>query len=463
MADSVNTRELITDMLVTIDKGEEMSHILIRNVLDKYNYLPSIDKAFIKRVTEGTLERRITIDYVINDFSNTPVNKMKPYIRNLIRMSVYQIMYMDKVPESAACNEAVKLANKHGFNNLSGFVNGVLRNIVRNKEGVVYPDEKHDLIVALSVKYSCPEIIVNTLIGDYGIEETKKILKSFLKRRNLYVRIREDIADEQKDMIKSEWHESGIGYEKSEFLPYAYALSTVDNLAGMFCFKDGLYTVQDLSSMMVAEIASPKADSVVLDICGAPGGKSLHVATKMRKVWRNGHMTKKLGTVICRDVTENKVDLIRQNVERMRLENIKAECFDATVFDPAMMGVADIVLADVPCSGLGVIGKKPDIKYNVTEESLNEICTLQKKIIDNAVKYVKRGGALVYSTCTIRNKENEDMINYILNNYDFVLDNVKDYVPPKLMGMVQKSGALKLMPYDDRDGFFIARFIRNGH
>ena len=205
-----NVRELVTDMVVEITAGREKSHILIRNVLDKYNYLPGYDKSFIKKVTEGTLERMITIDYVINQFSKVPVNKMKPFIRSLMRMSVYQILYLDKVPDSAVCNEAVKLATKRGFGPLKGFVNGVLRNIARGKDSVVFPNKDAEPIKALSIQYSMPESLVKLLLSQYENEQTEEILNGYLVERPVCVRLSETLTAEEKELVIKGWETLGI-------------------------------------------------------------------------------------------------------------------------------------------------------------------------------------------------------------------------------------------------------------
>lgn len=437
MSGSVNTRELVTEILLSIDKGEEHSHILIKGVLDKYDYLPQADKSFIKRVVTGTLENRIKIDYVINYFSKTPVNKMKPIIRNIIRMSVYQIMYMDKVPDSAVCNEAVKLAGKRGFKGLQGFVNGLLRGIIRGIDNIKWP-EPAGSVRAISVKYSCPELIVESLINDYGREQTALSLAASLGESNLYVRIDESLSEDKVTAIKKEWDDNGISYEVSDSLSYAYKLKGVENLSRLPLFDEGCYSVMDLSSMYVAEMADVKAGSKVLDICAAPGGKSLHMACKLKSLDKDNQ-----GMVISRDVSEYKTDLIDENISRLKAENIRSEVYDATVYDASIEGSMDVVIADVPCSGIGVIGRKPDIKYNLTAEGLDEIITLQREIIDNAVRYVKKGGILMYSTCTMRKAENDENVRYILNKGGFKLDSDK-----------------QLFITADNDGFYIARLIK---
>lgn len=435
MADkSINTRALVADILTEIDKNMAKSHLLVREVLDKYDYLDREDKNFIKRVTVGTLEQRIRIDYVIECFSNTPVNKMKPFIRSVIRMSTYQLLFMDKIPDSAVVNEAVKLSVKRGFGGLRGFVNGLLRTISRSKDGIEYPSD--DTVKGLSINYSCPVLIVESMINDYGLDLTKESLLSSIKEHVNYARVASNIQDSQLRALLREWDENNIDYEEDEDIHGLYRIGG-NKFANLRGFRDGLYTIQDKSSAMVfKDIVFPE-NCVVLDVCAAPGGKACHAAD----------LLKGRGKVIARDLSESKVALIRENIQRLRLDNIEAECFDACDMDPSMEGAADVVILDVPCSGFGVIGRKPDIKYAVNEEGLAALVELQRRIIDNAVRYVKPGGQLLYSTCTMRKAENEENVDYIL-------------------GLSGTGLSLKysktIMLSDKQDGFFIARFVREG-
>ena len=451
---SVNVREIIAEILLSIDKGEEHSHILIKNVLDKYDYLQQNDKNFIKRVSEGTLENRLKIDYILNSYSKTPVNKMKPLIRNIMRMSVYQLLFMDKVPSSAVCNEAVKLAGKRGFKGLQGFVNGVLRNISRESDKIKLPVDDNS-IESMSVLFSCPQIIVESLIGDYGVSVTKDCLRASLNEKSIYVRVDERLAGDEIAAIENEWDEAHIIYEKNDELPYAYKLKKADRLAKLGGFVEGKYTVQDLSSMMVCEMAGIKAGDIILDMCAAPGGKTTHAAVKLLVCERKQLKEEKevdndklsfgikRGIVYSRDVSDYKVGLIEENIRRLGLTNIRTEVFDATLLDENMLDKADVVIADVPCSGLGVIGRKPDIKYNLTKENLESIVKLQREIIDNAKKYVKSGGTLVYSTCTMRRAENDNNVKYLLEDGAFELVNEK-----------------QMFIDDSHDGFYIAKLKR---
>ena len=235
----MNLRELVLDMLIELEKGKVYSNILIRNVLDKYDYLPAKDKAFIKRVTEGVLERRIQIDYVINAYSKIPVEKMKPLIRNLLRMSVYQLLFMDGVPDSAVCNEAVKLAAKRKFQSLKGFVNGVLRNIARRKEEPA-PDKQAHPIEYLSVTYSMPEHFINDWMKTYGEERTEKMLQAMLEIHPVTIRLKESLSAKEKEALFLEMGKRGIGVEAHPYLPYAYRLSHV-NLTGCTKKSEGRF------------------------------------------------------------------------------------------------------------------------------------------------------------------------------------------------------------------------------
>lgn len=445
-----NMRELVTDMVTEITAGREKSHILIRNVLDKYNYLPAHDRSFIKKVTEGTLERLLTIDYVLNQFSKVPVNKMKPFIRSLMRMSVYQILYLDKVPDSAACNEAVKLAQKRGFGPLKGFVNGVLRNVIRNKEQITFPDREKDLVRYLSVVYSIPVFIVELLLSQYGEADAEVILKGYLIERPICVRVSERLSEKEKEKIMKNWVALGIEAKQHPWLPYAYELHQAGNLKDDVNFTEGLYTVQDVSSMFIGEIAGISERDYIIDVCSAPGGKALHACDKLAGT----------GYVDARDVSEYKIGLILENKERLRADNLTVKVWDARKKDEEAVGKADIVLLDIPCSGLGVIGRKPEIKYRLDETSFAELASLQQEIVDAVVGYVKPGGTLIYSTCTLRKEENEQMISYLAGKYGFTLESLNPYLPKELHNKDTEKGYLTLLPTDKSDGFFMARLMK---
>lgn len=447
-----NTREIILDMLMEITAKKEYSHKVIGQVLDKYNYMSGQDKAFMKRVTEGTIERQIQLDYVLNQFSKVPVNKMKPLIRNLLRMSTYQLLFMESIPDSAVCNEAVKLAGKRKFQNLKGFVNGVLRSVARGKESISYPDKKKEPVKALSVWYSCPEWLVELWLKEYDFETCERFLQALLEIHPVTVRLEEDLSAKEKEEVLTALEGKAKKVTAHPYLSYAYRVEGAEGFANMEPFRAGKFTVQDVSSMLAVEAAGIKEGDFVLDVCAAPGGKSLLAAEKAGKT----------GSVEARDLTERKTDLIEENKARLHRENVAVEVWDATVFDGSMAGKADVVLADVPCSGLGVLGKKRDIKYRVTPESLAEITKLQKNILDTVWQYVKPGGTLVYSTCTIRRAENQEMVSYLTEKYPFEPESLNAYLPETLWSETTEKGYLQLLPGEhDCDGFFFARLRRS--
>lgn len=426
-----NTREIVLDALLEVERNHVFFSQLIKDVLDKYNYLDSQDKRFIKRLAEGCIERRIELDYYLNRYSTVPVNKMKPLIRCLLRMGVYQIVYMDKIPDAAACDEAVKLAIKRKFVNLKGFVNGVLRKISRNKENLPLPNDS-DVLEFLSVKYSMPEWIVRLWIQDYGVEDTKVMLKALADIHPISVRFRTDLTDKQRDEYVNIWKEQGVKVKQSDILPYVYTVEAVDGVSSLKGFEEGAFTIQDISSVLCVEAAGINDSYNCMDICAAPGGKTMLAAEKAAQV-------------LARDVSAQKTALIMQNCERMQLTGkVMTEVWDATEDDETKHGKMDVVFMDVPCSGLGVMGKKRDIKYHVSAESMESLVELQKQIVDNSWQYVKEGGVLMYSTCTIHKKENQDMSRFICENYPFVLEEEKQILPG----------------FMEADGFYFARMRR---
>ncbi len=440
-----NTREISLDMVIKILEKKEFSHIVVREALSEIT--DRQDKKFITRVVMGTVEKAITLDYIIDAYSSVKTTKMKPLIRNLLRISVYQIFYMDSVPDSAVCNEAVKLAKKRKFVNLSRFINGVLRNISRSKQDFVFPDENRSY--GMSIKYSCPEWIVKKIVKDYGMERCKRILEGDTEKSGITVRVNTSIESVEKTVELLQ--EQSINVSNALYYKNGLILHDVDNLENVMAFSKGMITAQDESSMLVGSVAAPQLNDYIVDVCAAPGGKSIHAAD----------LLKGTGYVDSRDLTDYKVSLINENIERTGFKNIHAKVADAREKDEEICRKADIVIADVPCSGLGVLNKKADIKYSVTEQSLRELEHLQRKIITTVQDYVKPGGILIYSTCTINPAENIRNVNWIIQNYDFTLENIDPYIPESLQNDDTQKGYLQLLQgVHNCDGFFIARLRR---
>lgn len=401
-------RDIILLGLIEIIEKGQYSHLVEKDILDKYDYLSTSEKAFIKKCMEGTIEKMLVIDGILNEYSKTPVDKMKPLIRTLLRMSVYQILYMDRVPDSAVCNEAVKLAAKHGFTPLKGYVNGVLRNIARNKKKVNVSDISE-----------VPGWMHEHFIKSYGEEAANKIIDSFKNESKIYIRSRKSLKD-TSCLTKVK------GYENF------YTVNKGTKIADIPGYDDGDFVVQDISGASVGELSTIKSGDIVLDVCAAPGAKAIQAADLG-------------GVVTARDLLPKKVSRLEDNMHRCKLNNVRCEVFDARELDENWVNKADVVIADLPCSGLGVIGRKSDIRFKQTKEDMDALVALQKSIIDVVVNYVKRGGVLMYSTCTLNPSENEEQTRYIASTYGFSLEVEKQFIPGIDMG----------------DGFYVARLRKN--
>ena len=450
---AVNEREVVLDMLLSLREGK-LSHTILKDTLDSYLYLDKSSRGFITRLYEGTIEKRLYLDFIIDGYSKTPVKKMKPVIMLLLEISVYQLFFMDRVPDSAAINEAVKLAKKRGLTGLSGFVNGVLRNIARNKESIVLPDKNKDNIKYLEIKYSTPKAVVKHFINDYGSEKAEEILEAFEEKRPLTARA---TRGDRKELIKKLEGE-GVKTGSDTIFPESVRILELDNLGFLESFEDGDFVIQDESSQFIGKIVELPNGVRVLDLCAAPGGKSLLFAGM-----------EEVDEIISCDITESKTELIEDNVRRIGADKIRTRVNDASLYNPDFLDGFDLVICDLPCSGLGVMGRKRDIKYNVSRDKIRELAILQKKILENAVRYVKKGGRLIYSTCTMTKAENEENFTFIsefkgFSAVDFS-DKIRGYVDRHKDGerLVNeaKKGFIRLLPGElGTDGFFISEFMR---
>ncbi len=445
----VNLRELVLLILLEVEAGQNSNQVL-KDVLDKYRYLPRRDRAFVTRLTEGTLEYRIRLDDMIDRFSTVPVKKQKPVIREILRTGAYQLMFMDSVPARAVCSEAVKLAEKKGFRGLKGFVNGVLRTMSGEWEKIDRPYPEEQPVKALSLKYSMPEWIVEDWLQVYDRQQVEKMLQAFLTVSPVTVRCRcgEDGVKECMEELQREQ----VQVRRHPYLPCALEICGFDRLEALETFRKGRIIVQDVSSMLAGRIAGAKPGDVILDVCAAPGGKSFYLADQLEGT----------GSVTARDISEKKTALIRENQNRLGIRNLTVQVWDACVLDEAFVEKADIVVADVPCSGLGVLAKKKEIKYRMSREQQKELVGLQRRILDTVWRYVKPGGVLIYSTCTINTEENEKNVEWFLAQHPFIGESIEEYLCGELKGSPGVSeGRLQLLPGIHKcDGFFMARLRR---
>lgn len=458
MGQVVNIRFLVLETLLECEKKNIYVKDALNKTLYQNQFLGKQDRAFLSRMVEGITEYQGRLDYVINLYSKTKVSACKPVIRVILRMGVYQMLFMDSVRMEAACDECVKLAKKKGFHNLSGFVNGVLRTIGRNKDCISYPKEEENLSLALSIQYSMPEWIVKKLLEWYGEALTRTILSGCMETKDLTIRI--NSSKITKDKLIEKLEEKDIKVSEGHYVPEALHLSHINYVLRIPGFKQGEFFVQDESSMLVYRVVEKelqkkvktcggKQPLKVLDLCAAPGGKATHFAQNLGK-----H-----GQVEARDLTQQKVSLISENIERLGLCNIQVKVADALLPDEERKNYADVVIADLPCSGLGIMGKKNDIKYHVREEQLKELSLLQRNILENAMAYVKPGGILLYCTCTINPMENVENGRWILDHKDFQPFSFSTEVPDSLHKCFVEPNMLQLLQGREQcDGFFISAF-----
>ncbi|MBO7402144.1 MAG: 16S rRNA (cytosine(967)-C(5))-methyltransferase RsmB, partial [Lachnospiraceae bacterium] len=363
-------------VLNVTDKGRSV-HRVVSETLANEELSDARDRALAKRLIEGTVERKLSIDHVINSFAKTPVDKMKPYLRAVVRVAVYQILFMDNIPDAAACNEAVKYVKEHGLEGLSGFVNGLLRNIARNGKAELQKATEGDSFDALEIKYSVPQWLLKQWERDLGRDNMIKVATAQFDAQPLYFRVNESkctveecLEALKKDGIKAYVPKLVLPGETKEFDLKLIEADAGEGFADTESFKAGLYTVQDISSVIVGEAAGIKGGETILDLCAAPGGKTLHFADKLKKLGKGGRID-------ARDVTSRKINLINESINRCGFDNIDLSIADASVRDEKDTEKFDLVLADVPCSGTGITGRKPDIKYNMSERVQDELIELQ--------------------------------------------------------------------------------------
>lgn len=432
-----NIRAIALDVLTAINNDKEYSHKALNTALKIHKDLSRADRSFLSKLIHGTIERQLSIDYVISNYSSVKLGKIKDTILQILRLSVYQIMYMDRIPDSAVCDEAVKLSAKRGFTGLKAYVNGVLRNISRNKENIIYPD--------ISIRYSMPQWIIDMLGKKYDNSTLEQILQEFLNDKELCVRV--NLSKVSFEELEKSLSIQSITYTKSSYCNDIYYLSNFENIADIEAINKSWISIQDLSSSMVARLAGIKTGDTVIEVCAAPGGKTIHSADIL-----NGS-----GKVLSFDISEAKIKLINEQVHRAGFDNVYVAIADASIEQKELIEKADVLIADLPCSGLGIIGRKPDIKYNISREIIDELLTVQRNILDNVSKYVKKGGRLIYSTCTLSDKEN-------IENRKYFLERHKDFVPVDLSEdlkafdcVTATEGYIEMLPHKYKsDGFFVS-------
>ena len=441
-------RELAIKILNRIQNEGAYSTLAVKKALEDKSERK--DSGFIRELVYGVLENQRLIDEIVKESSSVKIRKIHPIILIILRTAIYQLLFMDTVPESAIVNEAVNLAKKYGHRGTTGFVNGLLRG-VSSKKAYFKSEEYMSQECELGIRYSHPDYLVALWRTQYGLEFTKDLLKAnnsvppFTIRNNT-------LKIDSTDLI-SILEAEGYETEPGKYSKDCIIIKNPRSMTRLSAYTDGLFTIQDEASMLVTEVLNAQKDSLILDVCSAPGGKATHIAQ-----WIGDK-----GTIIARDIYPHKLKLIEELSLRLGIKSIKSEIWDAKEPDDKLKYKVDYCLVDAPCSGLGLIRRKPDIKWTRTSEELIELSRLQTIILKTASNYIKPGGTLVYSTCTINRQENLDVItNFLRESTDFRL------VPIELANGVkisatQDSGYLELYPnIHGTDGFFMAKMVREG-
>ncbi len=432
----MTARQLAVQALLAVETQGGYSNLVLAGALNK-GKLSKQDGAFASVLFYGVLERKITLDFVICHYTKKPIKKLTPAVVQILRTAFYQLLYMDKVPSSAVVNESVGLTRQFKCTSASGFVNGVLRSFLR--DGGKIPTVKGSEIKKLSIEYSCPEWLVKQLVDDYGKLAAVGTMEAFLGRPVLYARV--NTLKTTSDELCSRLEDAGIGCVKDEKLGDCVALTGTGSIENIDAFEQGLFHIQDKSCQMAAALLAPQKGERVLDACSAPGSKSFTMAQLMENC----------GEIISCDVHEHKIGLIADGAKRLGISIIKPMLNDGTVYNESL-GQFDRVLCDVPCSGLGVMGKKPEIRYKAPED-IKGLAQLQYKILENSSKYCKPNGVVMYSTCTLAKDENLAVAQSFLDAHpEFEL----------LENEMHKSGwHTTLLPQDEQtDGFFFATMRR---
>lgn len=439
----MNCRKVAINILERIINEGAYSNIILSNELNNSD-LSDKDKALVTEIVYGTLRRLKTIDTIIASFVKD-ISIMDKKILNILRVAVYQMNYLDKVPSYAACNEAVEEAKEISDKD-SKLVNGILRNFVK-KEGkfdIIFRNKIDEIAFDLSFE----PWMVRMFIKQYGEHEALEILEGLNNTPKMTVRVN-SIKGDYEDVYE-ELEEAGYNIEEGCICPEAISIKGGKGIENNQAFVDGKITVQDESAMLISPLLDLEEGMKVLDLCCAPGGKTTHI----------GELLNNTGEVLGFDLHENKLELVKENYERLGITNIKLAQMDATKLDAKLVSYADRVLLDVPCSGIGIIRKKPEIKWTKKRKDLKEIVEVQREILENAWEYLKTGGVMVYSTCTLNKEENEENIKWFLSKHkDATIEKV--FIGKGANLCYDQMGTLTILPNEYMDGFFVAKIKKN--
>jgi 16S rRNA (cytosine967-C5)-methyltransferase len=425
---------------------------LLTDSFKRYRHLTPLDRAFLTELTYGVLRWRGKLDWVIQLFSKIPFKKIEPGTLNILRLGLYQILFLSRTPASAAVNESVELSKRIRGKGGAGFVNAVLRSSIRQKDEILYPERDQDPALHISVVQSHPLWLVQRWVKELGVEETLRVCKDNNQISSLTLRTN-TLKINRADLIDT-LRKKELNAVPSDFSGEGILLRDSPPTSELPFLKEGLYILQDEASQLITSIVDPKPGERILDACAAPGGKTTHMAQKMVN----------RGEIYALDLSKGKLDMVEEICQRLGIKIVKTVKADAAASLPVPNGfVFDRVLADVPCSGFGTLRKNPDLKWRRGEKDIRRLSELQFSILGNLSAYVKEGGVLVYSTCTVFHEENEDVVERFLDKHpEFELDRMDQVLPEKCHFLIHDRYFKTFSPKGGMDGFFAARLIKSG-
>ena len=443
-------RAICLEILNQLEKADRHPDRLLSDSFKRYRHLTSLDRGFLTELTYGVLRWRERLDWSIRHLSKIPLEKIEPETLNILRLGLYQIQFLTRTPASAAVNESVELAKRHRGSGGGGFVNAILRSFLRKKEEIPCPEINHDPALHLSVIHSHPLWLVRRWIEEMSIEETLDVC--LFNNTISPLTLRTNTLKLSRKELFGKLREKGLKVIPTSFSPEGILLDDPPPVSELPFLGEGLFIIQDEASQLVTSVLDPKAGEKILDGCASPGGKTTHIAQRMENK----------GEVYALDLTRDKLVFVEEICQRLGIEMVKTLKGDATQFLPVLEGMQfDRILADVPCSGFGTLRKNPDLKWRKGEGDIKRLSELQMAILTHLSGYVKKGGVLVYSTCTVFREENEDVVEKFLEGHpEFQLDRMAEILPEKCHALI-KDGYLKTFPpSDEMDGFFVTRMIK---
>ncbi len=449
-------RDLAFKAYKRIIDDKAYSNLVLNNILNK-SALSIEDRALTTKIVYGTLQWQGLLDHYLQSLSKRPVNKLSSKALYLLRIGAYQILFLDRVPDRACVDETVKVAKKTTHKGIVSLVNGILRNLSRQKSQLSMSSLKPDSVEFLAVKYSHPQWMVKMWLDQFGYDKTISIMEANNDEPEQIIRVNTLITD--KSTLQKNFADIGFTVEPVAKVPEALYLDSNVNVVDTDIYQQGHFQLQDLNSMVVAHLCSPKKNQIILDLCSAPGGKTTHLAQLMQNS----------GSIVAVDIHDHRVNLVKQVCERLGVTNVSFILKDGTELPDSNKGDQfrekfDICLVDAPCSGLGTLRKRPELKWTITESDLEQLTILQHELLRAASEMVKSGGSVIYSTCTINYRENQHQVErFLANHSNFTLTKANEIIEPEMLATAEiTDGMVTFFPIKHQgDGFFMAKLTKS--